>query len=187
MLTACSDSVIHQLFKTALAQRFEVGSSDWASWYLRACIQQDTNVNITLDQSRYARSIVEQYLPNAPVLPSPEDLECYFPPSLLILPGTRLIALKRMLKKKKWRSNLGCTSSKLPILLVSRATLPMKVYFLPSVNYVTSSRTRATRTSKPRFISFIIFHVTRLEPSASLVTSIHPHSPHSFGTQVTVL
>jgi hypothetical protein len=77
MLSASTDSVAHLQFKKALAARFEIETNDQASWYLQARIHQTVEGNITLDQSRYARSIVECYLPNAPAEPSPADLDLY--------------------------------------------------------------------------------------------------------------
>ena len=69
-----------QNFLDALKSRFEVEISQRATWYLQARIHQDSEGNITLDQSRYARSIIERYLPNAPLETSPEDLITYASP-----------------------------------------------------------------------------------------------------------
>jgi hypothetical protein len=80
MLSASTDSTEHLQFKTALSKCFEIESNDRANWYLQAHINQDADGNITLDQSRYARSIVERYLPNAPTDASESDLEQYHNP-----------------------------------------------------------------------------------------------------------
>ena len=67
-------------FVTALKACFEVEVTPRATWYLQARIDQDSDGNITLDQSCYSCSIVEHYLPNAPLEVSPEDLLKYASP-----------------------------------------------------------------------------------------------------------
>jgi hypothetical protein len=48
-----------------------------ADWFLQARIQQDKFGNITLDQSRYSKAIVERYLPNANPSPTQADIKKY--------------------------------------------------------------------------------------------------------------
>ena len=59
---------------------FEVEISQRDTWSLQARIHQDSEGNITLDQSHYACSIIEWYLPNAPLETSSEDLITYASP-----------------------------------------------------------------------------------------------------------
>jgi hypothetical protein len=47
---------------------------------LQARITQDKDKNITIDQRRYALSIFQRYLPNAPAIPSKEDIIKYVSP-----------------------------------------------------------------------------------------------------------
>ena len=51
-----------------------------ADWFFQARIQQDANGNISLDQHRYAKSVVGQYLPTASPTPSPTDLRKFASP-----------------------------------------------------------------------------------------------------------
>lgn len=80
ILTACTNPSILATFRTALSARFDLEWNARAHWYLQARLAQDADSNITLDQSRYARSIVARYIPNAPVPASPADLETYRDP-----------------------------------------------------------------------------------------------------------
>ena len=76
-LYACTDSKLLHDFQQALMTRFEVEWRPRADWYLQARIQQDKNGNITLDQSRYSKAIVQRYLPNADQTPTVSDLRTY--------------------------------------------------------------------------------------------------------------
>jgi len=67
-------------FVTALKAHFEVEVTPCTTWYLQARIDQDSDGNITLDQSHSACSIIVHYLPNAPLEASPEDLLKYASP-----------------------------------------------------------------------------------------------------------
>ena len=60
-----------------MTKRFDIEHNPRATWYLQAQIQQDSSLNITIDQTRYARSIVQRYLPNASYRPSSEDIATY--------------------------------------------------------------------------------------------------------------
>jgi hypothetical protein len=52
---------------------FKVEWHPTADWFLQARINQDIDFNITLDQTRYSKSIVRRYLPNAEVDPMDSD------------------------------------------------------------------------------------------------------------------
>ena len=80
LLSASTDSNAHHEFRTALSSRFEVEWHPRADWYLQARIQQDKHGNITLDQSRYSKAIVQRYLPNASQNPSASDLKTFLNP-----------------------------------------------------------------------------------------------------------
>jgi hypothetical protein len=73
-LIASTDAIIKNKFKTALSTRFEIEWKPHADWFLQARIQQDAVGNISLDQHRYAESVVGKYLPTASPTPSPTDL-----------------------------------------------------------------------------------------------------------------
>jgi hypothetical protein len=83
-----SDDVLHfgenykecLQFKQEISNRFLVEHTEQASWYLQARITQDADGNVTFDQSRYARAIVESYLPNAPACPNDLELVRYMDP-----------------------------------------------------------------------------------------------------------
>ncbi len=50
-----------QEFKDKLAKRFDVEFLGQAHWYLSARIHQDTDFNVTLDQARYCKAIVNRF------------------------------------------------------------------------------------------------------------------------------
>jgi len=79
-LIASTDAIIKNKFKTALSTRFEIEWKPHADWFLQARIRQDANGNISLDQHRYAKSVVGQYLPTASPRPSPTDLRKFASP-----------------------------------------------------------------------------------------------------------
>ncbi len=54
-----------QEFKDKLSKRFDVEFLGQAPWYLSARIYQDTDFNITLDQARYCKAIVNRFLEKA--------------------------------------------------------------------------------------------------------------------------
>lgn len=80
ILTACTNPTHLASFRASLSARFDLEWHDRANWYLQARLTQDADRNISLDQSRYARSIVARYIPNAPVPASPADLDTYLAP-----------------------------------------------------------------------------------------------------------
>jgi hypothetical protein len=54
-----------QEFKDKLAKRFDVEFLGQAHWYLSARIHQDADFNVTLDQARYCKAIVNRFLKKA--------------------------------------------------------------------------------------------------------------------------
>ncbi len=54
-----------QEFKDKLSKRFDVEFLGQAHWYLSARIHQDADFNITLDQARYCKAIVNRFLEKA--------------------------------------------------------------------------------------------------------------------------
>ena len=79
-LIASTDPIIKNKFKTALSTRFEIEWKPHADWFLQARIRQDADGNISLDQHRYAKSVVGRYLPTASPTPSPTDLRKFASP-----------------------------------------------------------------------------------------------------------
>jgi hypothetical protein len=79
-LIASTDAITKNKFKTALSTRFEIEWKPHADWFLQARIRPDANGNISLDQHRYAKSVVGQYLPTASPRPSPTDLRKFASP-----------------------------------------------------------------------------------------------------------
>jgi hypothetical protein len=63
---ATSDAT-REKFQKELTARFDVELQGLAHWYLAARIQQDKDFNVTMDQSRYAKSIVTRFLEPAGV------------------------------------------------------------------------------------------------------------------------
>jgi Reverse transcriptase (RNA-dependent DNA polymerase) len=80
LLSACTDSSALHQFKIALSARFEVSWKPVADWYLQARIEQDPYGNISIDQSRYSKSIVQRYIPNTPETPTAKDMFMYLNP-----------------------------------------------------------------------------------------------------------
>lgn len=64
IMSASTDDAEHQKFLKALGERFDVETKPRADWYLQTRIQQDKDGNITLDQERYAKSVIQRFLPN---------------------------------------------------------------------------------------------------------------------------
>ena len=64
-MTGSNDAKALHEYRTALEARFEVNWKPIADWFLQARIQRDKDGNITLDQSRYSKAIVQRYLPNS--------------------------------------------------------------------------------------------------------------------------
>jgi hypothetical protein len=72
-LSACGDDTYHSQFAQALKDRFNIEWQPRADWYLQAQIQQDKHGNIYLDQQRYAKSIVQRYIPTVSMTPTDKD------------------------------------------------------------------------------------------------------------------
>jgi hypothetical protein len=64
MLSACNDTRYHQKFQSAFKSRFNCEIKPRADWYLQTRIQQDSDGNITVDQSRYCKHMVNRFLPS---------------------------------------------------------------------------------------------------------------------------
>jgi Reverse transcriptase (RNA-dependent DNA polymerase) len=64
-------------FRQSISSRFNVEWKEFADWYLQARITQDREKNITLDQRRYALSIVQKYLPNYPEQATESEMKTY--------------------------------------------------------------------------------------------------------------
>jgi hypothetical protein len=60
-----NNEVTLQEFKDKLSKRFDVEFLGQAHWYLSARIHQDADFNITLDQARYCKAIVNRFLEKA--------------------------------------------------------------------------------------------------------------------------
>jgi hypothetical protein len=54
-------------FQNQLVDRFNVELQGLVQWYLAARIHNDKDFNVTMDQSRYSKSIVTRYLEDAGV------------------------------------------------------------------------------------------------------------------------
>ena len=67
-------------FELEFGSRFNIEFQGKAHWYLAARINQDKNFNITIDQSRYAKSIVKCYLDPAGVKKIHKRIFKYFAP-----------------------------------------------------------------------------------------------------------
>ena len=70
-------------FESEFGTRFSVEFQGLAHWYLAARISQDANYNITIDQSRYAKSIVQRYLTPAGVKKSDKEVSSVLPTSFI--------------------------------------------------------------------------------------------------------
>jgi hypothetical protein len=79
-LSACSDDETHEEFRRAFASKFPLKYTPNASWYLASHINRDQNGNVSLDQFRYSRAIIQRYLPNESAEPSTEELTKYVDP-----------------------------------------------------------------------------------------------------------
>ena len=80
ILMASTNPAARSLFVSEMTKRFDIEHTPRATWYLQAQVQQDSSLNITIDQTRYAKSIVKRYLPNASYPPSAEDIATYSAP-----------------------------------------------------------------------------------------------------------
>ena len=64
IMSASTNDEAHQEFLAALGERFDVETKPRADWYLQTRIQQDKDGNIMLDQEKYAKSVLQRFLPN---------------------------------------------------------------------------------------------------------------------------
>ena len=62
ILCASDNEQEKEAFLTRLCSKFEADVKPWADWYLQTRLQQDAEGNVTLDQTRYAKSVVS-FLP----------------------------------------------------------------------------------------------------------------------------
>jgi len=79
-LISSTDAFFKNNFQKALSNRFEIKWKPRADLFLQARIRQDFNGNISLDQHRYAKSVVGRYVPTASTMPSPTDLRKFASP-----------------------------------------------------------------------------------------------------------
>jgi hypothetical protein len=66
-------------FELEFGSRFNIEFQGQAHWYLAARITQDKDMNTTIDQSRYAKSIVRRYLDTAGVKKSTREVTSILP------------------------------------------------------------------------------------------------------------
>jgi len=60
-----NNEIILTEFKDKISKRFDVEFLGQAHWYLSARIHQDAEFNVTLDQARYCKSIINRFLEKA--------------------------------------------------------------------------------------------------------------------------
>ena len=76
-------------FVNKLKERFDLDAKPRADWYLQTRIQQDKDKNITLDQTRYCKSMIQRFLPLlANQQPTRQELRQYESP---MKPGITLL------------------------------------------------------------------------------------------------
>ena len=75
--------ITQKKFESEFGTRFSVEFQGLAHWYLAARISQDANYNITIDQSRYAKSIAQQYITPAGVKKSDKEISSVLPMSFV--------------------------------------------------------------------------------------------------------
>jgi hypothetical protein len=71
-------------FELEFGTRFSIEFQGKAHWYLASRISQDKDFNVTIDQSRYAKSIVKRYLEPAGVKKSIKDFSSILPTSFFL-------------------------------------------------------------------------------------------------------
>lgn len=76
-LIATTDQQELVQYKTNLQKHFEIQWHTHANWFLKARINQDQYGDITIDQNRYSKSIVQKYIPNSQYPPSEKDINKY--------------------------------------------------------------------------------------------------------------
>ena len=72
-LIATTDAKALIEYKAQLEQNFEIQWHPHANWFLKARIDRNKDGDITIDQNRYSKSIVQRYLPNSTYPPSEKD------------------------------------------------------------------------------------------------------------------
>jgi hypothetical protein len=77
LLAAAKPSIHHYHFIDKLKKRFSISHKERADFYLQARIRVDVNGNIYLDQQRYAKAIIQRYLPNVSPTPTSIDINKY--------------------------------------------------------------------------------------------------------------
>ena len=70
-------------FELEFGSRFNVEFQGQAHWYLAARITQDKDLNITIYQSRYSKSIVKRYLETAGIKISAREITSILPTSFV--------------------------------------------------------------------------------------------------------
>ena len=68
-------------FLNKMKDRFDIEVKPTADWYLQTRISQDSDGNIKLDQSRYAKSMVSRFLPNVTEEPTADEKQKYAAPA----------------------------------------------------------------------------------------------------------
>jgi hypothetical protein len=77
----CSTDAARQAFETAMCKRFDCKLLGQLHWFLQARITQQTNYDITLDQTRYTTAMCKRLLPNHdPTTATPRDITKYAAP-----------------------------------------------------------------------------------------------------------
>ncbi len=80
LMYAATKQSLSDDFLGALSACFEHVLNPRADWYLQARITQDAEGNMLLDQHRYSRAVIQQYLLNMPTEPSKIVLNKYLDP-----------------------------------------------------------------------------------------------------------
>ena len=81
ILVDSQDNAALDDFIQKLGERFDIDCKPRADWYLQTRIQQDKDKNITLDQTRYSKSMIQRFLPQlANQEPTPQEMTKYQSP-----------------------------------------------------------------------------------------------------------
>jgi hypothetical protein len=115
-LSACTDPVAHNEFRTALQSQFQVQTQPRANWYLQARIQQEAQGNITVDQTRYSMAIWQRYIPNADTEPTAADIRRYQQPVPADYKWKKTTMLPLWRKVNYWLKSLAFPLLKLSVL-----------------------------------------------------------------------
>jgi hypothetical protein len=82
-LMACTDASVLHDYMLAMKRLYKIEWHATADWFLNARINRFANGDISLDQSRYSKAIVQRYLPNAehdPLHITEHDMAKYMSP-----------------------------------------------------------------------------------------------------------